>query len=318
MKVLRRLLCHALGIAFFPASPLAGQILKCTVCDFQVEGVVRLGAGKDSGGVFGDTQTIPRDSRQRYYVLKPGHSDRIFLYDRSGTFIRSIGQPEVKFDPINLIQIGPGDSLHVFDNGLKRHFVFTPRLTVARFDTLPGSTTDVLFLEKSGMVLNSSVLTAAALGFPAHYMVAGKIRKSFGAQSEEYRPDIAYMGWRVLSSANKTSLWLINKTKPVLERWTIDGKLAQAFRLNLSWFREWDTGSRFSAADAPKPLISAARTDTYGRILIIVTVSNPDWKKTIVLKKDIDGTNAVPKDWDDALDSYLLVVGGSFKKCGNK
>ena len=114
----------------------------CSDCFIELEPVVRLGKLEDPGS-YDVLADVSRDSRGRYYVAPAQAGDRILVYGPDGTFETTMGPPgdgpgEVSWF-IKRMEPGPGDTLYVVDEGLRRMTVFSPEHLLVRAQRLPFS-----------------------------------------------------------------------------------------------------------------------------------------------------------------------------------
>src|SRR5262245_7574293 len=87
-------LCFALGLPTrLPAQTTTPIPTKhgCKTCALQLSPVVRIGSAEDSAG-FGLTASVVLTRRGQFLVSSGTFVGQVFVYDRNGRFVRSIGR----------------------------------------------------------------------------------------------------------------------------------------------------------------------------------------------------------------------------------
>jgi hypothetical protein len=103
---------------------------------WRLEEDLRLGTAAAHGPAaeqFGHIQSVATDSRGRIYVLE-GMAQEIRVFDSTGVYLHTIGRRghgPGEFSGASELDLGPGDTLRVLDDGLMRFSVFAPDGTFA-------------------------------------------------------------------------------------------------------------------------------------------------------------------------------------------
>jgi hypothetical protein len=78
------------------------------------------------------------------------------------------------------------------------------------------------------------------IGFPIHLVGAdGTVRKSFGIDTPQYRPDLQLVVNRMVARATQGGVWTISPGRYVIERWDpVEGQRLAQITVKPTWFRE--------------------------------------------------------------------------------
>lgn len=278
-------------------------------CTVTLTRLTVLGARSDTSGYFGDTQSVAVDSRGRYYVLKPQSSDRVFIYDRDGAFVRTISDEHLPLSNVGALRIETPQVLHLFDNGTRTWRRFGPSGRPIGTDSIPGGIQDAIQIGTGVWVVNAIVREPARLGLPFLVLRNGRASSSFGSSTGgEYRPDRPLEGMMWLATRDSISFWSTPRTALRLSRWAIDGLLLDTLSYAPAWFAPARTGSRWSLAIAPTTEVSAFKRDSLGRLWLLVSVAAPTWRTALDSVAGPDGTVVMPTLWERALHTRVVVL----------
>ncbi|HET7586123.1 MAG TPA: 6-bladed beta-propeller [Gemmatimonadaceae bacterium] len=231
--------------------------------------------------------TVVQDSRGRMYLAGP-YATQIVVFDRDGRFLKTLGRGghgPGEFAGIGSMQIGPGDSLFVFDNPESRLSVFSPELKFirsARLALVPQVNNTVL--PDGRIVIGRSVLTRELAGQPLHLLDrdGGRVR-SFGNLSGILRPDVPGMLDRTVATSRGRYIWSAHQVEYVIDRIDVEtGTITDVIRRNASWFP-----SRMKPQTRPEdiraePAVIDLQEDDAGRLWMLIAVPDKDWRKQLV------------------------------------
>ncbi len=242
-----------------------------------------LGSASGSGPI-GHPATVALDSRGRFYVASARQDGRILVFDRSGRFLESIGRKGSRpgeFEGIVHLQVSRGDTLHVFEAGNQRHTVLSPSRRLVRTSRVPGRVYGALVEGNGSVLVQSPVPTPARVGLPVHLIGKdGEILRSFAGGRGAYDRENPDHHFRPLARAGRDHLWLAHLNRYEVELWDVEGRLLRTLVRDAAWFRPWDRpapGAPFAAR--PKPAIVSIREDPQGRLWIVASVADTNWKK---------------------------------------
>lgn len=289
--------------------PLIDAAPSCKVCSLVLDHRVALVATPDQRGPTSESQSVIRNSRGEFVLAHAAASDEIEVFAPTGNFVRHVGTAEgLHVKNITRVVRGKGDTIQVLDGLGGARYVVGPDLTVVRkLGFFPG-VTDALPLEHDQLLVSAKVLDAAHVGLPLHVIGEdGQVVKSFGATDPVFRPDQAFAFQRIIARSGLERIWSIHRTALVIEEWDLSGRKMRELEIHAPWFPAWSQGSQVSATEAPRSIVTAARTDGSGRLWLILTVAGTDWRKAKLGGAEGRGATAQP-DFDDAFDSMVLVV----------
>ncbi|HEU4630222.1 MAG TPA: hypothetical protein VFS08_10800 [Gemmatimonadaceae bacterium] len=226
-----------------PAAVVIESSPSCPRCSLEVTRIATLGAAEDPSGLF-HAFDLDHDGRGRFIAAPADDRSQFLPYDARGRLIRVVGRSGEgpgEFRGIFRVTVGPGDTLHVFDDGLARWTVLSPDLKLARTTRLPLVPQRAVLLRSDRLVVRASIPTRELAGLPLHLVGPdGRVVRSFGATDPEIRRDRRAASSRVIGRADDASVWSAYVDRYRIERWGIDGRLQLALTRQADWFPRWD------------------------------------------------------------------------------
>jgi hypothetical protein len=262
------------------------QTLACVRCEVRVTPVVLLGDDEGPGIIESEQSRVKRDRRGRYYLIST-YSTTVKVFDSTGTYLTSIGRTgggPGEFRRISAIAIDEGDTLHVFDYDLGRLTVFSPTYELVRSVRLeiPPSF-DVVPVGGGSFVFATHVASAELAGLPLHLVGPdGNVKRSFGSETGEYRPDVPFAGRRVIAKARASGVWSGYVNQYVIELWDHrTGSLVRRITREADWFPPRLRVERLSAREPPAPTLVEVREDSESRVWTLVHVAGEGWEEAV-------------------------------------
>jgi hypothetical protein len=256
--------------------------IACGACRIELVKKVTLGSPTDTVSPSDFQTGVVRDSRGRYYVVPAAGLTTIAVYDSAGRFLRTIGRSgrgPGEYGFIINAEVVEGDSIFVLDANNHRLTVLSPSYSVVRSLPLVGQFTRAFPLPRGEMLVNGSVNTRAAAGYPLHVIGPdGAIRRSFGSARPELYRDRDQFNIRWVDRWTQRDVWVAHVDRYEVERWSLDGTLVRAYRRDASWFPPRDYAKRHSLDAAPPPMMLAVWEDASGRIWTISRVASDKWR----------------------------------------
>jgi hypothetical protein len=165
---------------------------------------------------------VQRDSRGRLYAIT-ARRDGIAVYHADGRFLTRLGRHgsgpgefRMALPPIP----GPGDSIHVFDMGLRRTTVFGPEMHFVRTVRVPYW--PAMVAQHGYYVIAEQIPTGEHIGYPIHvWDHEGSFSRSFGTDNPEYLPGQERTAARNIGPAGDTAVWAGAPGRYVFEKWDL-------------------------------------------------------------------------------------------------
>lgn len=173
---------------------------------------------------------------------------------------------------------GPGDSLWVFDRGIRRISVLGAGYRMARSFPLPFAVEQLLVLPDGTLVVNAMIGKTNLAGMPFHRVDRnGAISRSFGGDERRFisgaLPDRRYM---VRDGSAMLAVPVYREYR--IERWSWEGLLLARWRRDPPWFRRYSTPPRMSPSVPPAPTVGGAWLDDRGRLWVFTRVPSQNWQ----------------------------------------
>ncbi len=145
--------------------------------------------GTDSTGLVSWPRALRIDGWSRLLVVESGVDARVLVYELPGGRVRQVGRrgsgPGEFIDP-SLLALFDGDSIAVYDQGLRRLSIFDPNLRFVRSAPMPAGAFDVRWHRHSkSFLVNAAVPDRARAGIPFHFFDrVGNQLTSFGTERQ--------------------------------------------------------------------------------------------------------------------------------------
>ena len=316
LSTARSLICLALLCLPRTPSAQAGSGLGsgCPDCEIELTRIVTLGGINDPGGVTQADQ-VAVDSQGRYVVANVMRSE-LTVFDRAGTYIRTVGRSgggPGEFRNIAAIW-ARGDSINILDAANRRLTVLGPAFEVVRTARIPTAASEIraIPLDAGRILMNATLPTPGHVGLPLHVISPdGEVVRSFGADDEAVLPGHARADGRILARAGTGSVWAGQIGSYTLDLWSLEGRHIRTLVRRPEWFPESRTDQEYDPADPPRPFLKAIRLNQDGTLLTVTIVADERWTDGAILTR-ANGTGRIvgwrPDRADRLFDSMIEVM----------
>ena len=273
-----------------------------------------------SGEHVVEAAQLQRDQRGRFYLWSETVPTAVSVFGPDGEFLRDLGgegEGPGEFRFIGAISVGPGDTLRVYDEALRRVSTFLPdglelvgtrRLPISFW---PGG---VLRLPDGRTVLNQLLRTEGGSGLPLHLVDAeGELVRSFGRQTRRMLPGDEPLLARELAEYRGDVVSVAN-FHYVVEMWDPDtGRLITGFERRPEGFRPRRRGEVTDPEEGvpPSSQVWDLRVDREGRLWVLAQVPVEDWEEHVEMTtfRHEEFTERVPRIDDiEAYDTVIDVI----------
>ncbi len=196
----------------------------------------------DPGGrtMLTDPVVVVRDNPGRFLLLSPS-KDSVLVFDAAGKHEATLGkrgQSAGEFQRAARLLVGNDGSILVYDSVLRRVTRFDRNLKLQ--ELLQVAYGPELQLPTGDFIVAEQISSRELIGFPVHRVGAdGTVRKSFGIDTPQYRPDLKLVVNRLVARATKGGVWTVAPGRYVIERWDpIEGQRLAQIIVKSTWFRE--------------------------------------------------------------------------------
>ena len=253
-----------------PSSP------TCPKCAVQLSSVARLGSADDPASA-GLMPEVVRTGRGQFLVSSPTFPGEIFVYDRDGKFMRSIGRRgggPGEFNAAPKLTVDATDTVRAIESGTRYH-VIAPDLAIKRTTPLVMSVSAPI-AESDGKLLavtpSTSGPNATTLGV---FDRAGQRVQAFGKLPSGVD---AEMRFRRLAIGPRGSRWGLSTAAYVIERWQPDGSIAQRLTAERDWFKKSNEPAGDARLRKPPARLIGLLVDAQERLFVFAIVADANWK----------------------------------------
>ncbi|MBK8248385.1 MAG: hypothetical protein IPK85_13400 [Gemmatimonadetes bacterium] len=200
---------------------------------------------------------------------------------RFGRVVGKEGSGPDESRQVAIALVGPGDTVHTFDDALRRYRVVDPSGKTVRSHPIQFGPRFEGVMTQNFFVLNAPVYTADLIGLPLQVLDRrGRLVRSTGSSTGLFRPDVRNIDQRALARARGDTIWSAHRGEYRVD--LIDaasGKSVRSYVRDVEWFRPSQTGQR-SAGAAPEPyaILTDVREDANGYLWVMVGVPDPAWR----------------------------------------
>lgn len=281
----------SLGTALWFPIALWGQVettldasATCAECRIVPETLLEISSEDEEAGPLSAIWTVAEDSQGRYWASFAG-GGLVRVYGRTGKPVRgvgSLGEGPGEYRAV-LAAVPVGDSMALFDPALGRMTIVGPELEYVRSIRVPGQVLRGTLMEWPRMALNALIPGPNEIGFPFHILnlQTGEIERSFGGRDGgDYTPlDRNLMVGHVLWDSGRKEIWTASRTRFLVQRWSPDGQLLQAFSGLESVFPDGTRGQYGTPSRAPDPLLTAFALGRDGFLRVGLHLPAEDWER---------------------------------------
>lgn len=242
----------------------------CETCSIVVEEEVRLAA--DGGATVGPR--VARTSAGDYLVAPTYEPGTIAVHGPDGAFRTRFGRPgggPGEFRAPSLLAVGAGDTVVVVDGpsarwtGPDRDFVGAA--------PLPGRTSEIVVLSDGRVLAHAQSIGRPDM--PTLFIAArdGTPPVRFATDSTGRR----YAGVREVAVRGE-EIWSVGKLDVEIERFSVDGRRASAFRLDHPWFPDHRLRRGLGGLEATDAQVADVVFDEDGRLWLLLFRQREDWR----------------------------------------
>jgi hypothetical protein len=285
----------------------------CRTCVLRIEKGPRLIDPSGGMGRFFNLAMIDRDSKGRYWVAVYGSHMNALVFDSTGKLIKRIGREGAgpgEFRSLISLVIGPGDTVHAFDEALNRRSEISPTsLEIVRQAPMPDVHFHYLVLPNGNFVGNSGAVDVTGRPFVEVDRRGNRVREfgGDGKQSPSYAQP--WLGYRIFSD-RKGGFFAVQVRNYAFEHRDAAGNLLGRWERNAPWFpRSEPVRIRKPWPQYDNPWIFGAWVNADGLLFVGSHVRQEGWEKAIV-QGSCEGGVACPtiEDYDKYYDSIIEVI----------
>lgn len=317
MRISSRQVHSAVAAALLAAAPVgyAQTVISssegfCAGCAIEAQVIWRL-SGRDEQMV-GPFAVMARDSRGRWLLSTNERATSITVFDSAGTRLSSFsrpGQGPGEFASVDFLIVSRGDTVHLFDNALRRRSVFSPSYEFVRATPYPGVVRGAVELPNGWLIVNADFPTPQRVGYPLHRLhPTGAIGPSFGIGVPGYRVDAAHLIRRFLTATHDNHVWTIPSQRYELELWAPDRRLREAHR-KVEWFPPVQGVSPPGLMQPPTPSVQGTWFDKDERLWVMLRVPDARWSPQPGARSSHIGRSTKPVIyWDREYDTIIELI----------
>ena len=260
--------------------------LACVGCQIELDTVAMLG-DREGDGYVSMPVAVEQLSAGEWLVVHSVNTAQIKIFDATGRYLRREGRQGAgpgEYQWITSLDVGPGDTIRVYDAGLSRLTVLSGDFEVMSTHRVRGMKPPDALLPVRGdtFLVATEVPTAERLGYPLHLIdLEGNAFLSFGAEDPEYRSDLPRLRWRSVDWADPgREVWAAPMMRYVVERWDLSGSKQAEIVRDAEWFQPHENHG-FNDDEPPNPALIGIRQDSAGRLWTLVRVADTNWRDAV-------------------------------------
>jgi len=200
-----------------------------------------------------------------------------------------------------LVATGPGDSILIIDDGLRRATILSPTLRYARSFSAPAWVSAVAWFPTGQLIFSGVLSKASSAGYGLHLLTSvGVPEKSFAESDRGFSIREPELAQRLIPAIRSDRFLAVTRYQPyAIEDWSVGGELRRRWQRPNTYFD--DNPKRISGL-APFAYVQAAAVDV-ARELLLVLIRIPDkrWKQGL---KPAPGPGG--EQWYTIIDADLI------------
>jgi len=282
---------------------------SCLECRIELTRVVAIGTADGPGALPAFPHTMARDSRGRYYLaFQRGFMPMIF--DARGRFLQEIGrrgEGPGKFRSAEIVDVGPGDTVYVFDRDTGRMTVLSPELEVMR-TVIVGYVWDAAILSGARVAVNVGRMDRAGAGLAIHeYDSSGQNIRSYdeyAALATEPVRSVRYL------ARGSRGLWSVPTAfEYVLTLWDSLGNPILELERDAEWYPPYKEIKSATPDNPTSPMIRGVWEDRDGLVWTLGYLSSVDWARGLGRPVRREGQLFYPAvEGKDVVDGMIEVI----------
>jgi len=231
----------------------------------------------------------------------------VAVYDDKGVLLSRFsrkGTGPGELESVDAMVVTRGDTVHLFDNTLRRYTVFSPSHRFLRSSAMPGSVQHAVELSDGSLVINAGFSRSTAIGFPLHHMGrGGGITRSFGIEAPRIGNFGQFLMARAIAAADGGGVWSVPRLRYEPSLWTPEGKVLELQR-QASWFPPVLTPQSPGRDRRPTPWVRGVWHDGREHLWVVLNVPDANWRPL----PPPPGERGPPIDMDRQYDTIIEVI----------
>lgn len=294
------------GSSVWAQRPVRVSAGPCTGCTIDRSLVLTLPGLEEP--MVGRYALLARASGGRWLLATMDKSPGVVaVYDDKGMLLTRFsrkGEGPGEHMAVHAMVVGRGDTVHLFDNALRRHSIFSPSFKFIGSASMPGSVLHALETSNGSLVVNASFPSPTMVGFPLHQMGSGGgIAKSFGVDVPRFRSDDQFLLTRAVAAANDGMVWAVPRLRYEPSLWSLDGKVMELQR-QAAWFPPVFSPESPGGPRRPTPWVGGVWHDGRDHLWVLLNVPDPNWRPMT----PPPGERRPPIDMDRQYDTIIEVI----------
>jgi hypothetical protein len=263
-----------------PVVRFAQRYARCSraPCEIALTKIATLSDERRPGILHGSsTPTFVRDQAGRFLV-RASTNRQVATFDSAGALLKVLDIPDIETSrSLTLLASPQGGAVTVtWPSGqsftIGKDLELAPR--TSRIPYMPS------FFRKDGtMIVAQQIQTPELIGYPLHLLASdGRVVRSFGVDTAEYRPDLRLLLDRVAApAAGGNDVWASPLGRYTLERWNpVSGTRLARVPVRSSWFVESANFPR-DGQTRPRPIIESI-WETEGLVWVLIRDADSAWQ----------------------------------------
>jgi hypothetical protein len=318
---IRRSLAVVFAVAISFVSAVAQPVTRltappsCARCTVALEKLATIG-GADLDVTVRAVDVAARTSTGQFVV---GHIEDQYLslFDQRGRFVRRIGRQgggPGEYRAINAVEVGVGDSVHVFDNANARRTMLGPDLQLVRESPLPSrlARDQAIFLDDGRMLLNMRVRSGPNVGLPLSLVSqSGAVIRAFGATPPlKILRATSNADLRTIGRSADGTVWSAHHSDYVVERWDLSGRLVSTFVREAAFLVPPTSPVVDGQVLAAPPIaLRGIWEDSERRLWVFTLIADRNWRAGLVpIVQDGRTAGYRPGDPEKIYDTVIEVI----------
>jgi len=275
------------GVLTLPRSGHTQEVVQidtrrpCAACTIELRRVVTLGNDTASPVTVGPTEVVRRDSRGRYYTVHNDDGARISVFSADGRPLQVVGREGKgpgEYRWILGLEMGRGDTIHVFDESNRRETILGPQYDFVQSRPIPRTFPDgIRLIGRDQLFINAHIATLDKVGIPLHTAVGDSIINSFGGSGGTFLIGDAEKLSRKIA-VGPSGLWAGWRLEYRIELWDASGHILRVFRRAVPWFERRERFEGVGPERVPQTRLSDVR-EIGGNLWILIAVGDIDWRR---------------------------------------
>jgi hypothetical protein len=257
---------------------------SCPNCRIELVKLFSVGGADDTVAYDQFMQPTAVANKKGQVFITPTVSGSVLVFTEKGQVIKRFGRKGKgpgEFEGLMHIEIGPGDSVHVFDYGGARGSVYSPDLKFIRATQVFGGQRFHHVILPNGDYFMYATPSPQSDSLMTLHSSTGKLIRRYPPVWRRLADPYASIQFdRVLTSAGGRSVWVAHTDRYEIEKWDGDGTVDQILDRQTDWWTKPSSSyPYFPRERKPEPILKALYRAPDGLLWTVIGVSKPDWKQ---------------------------------------